>query len=165
MLDEGTTTRSTLKIAEDLDQLGAHVHTDGSLDSNVVSLSTLKKTLTPALDIFSDVALNPAFDSKEVDRLRNERVTSIKQDKDNPSILARRALRRTHCMETKIHMVLKRMGPSNLTRNSRVTISCISSNPITLLPTRRSPSQAMSHRKKLVSLAENYFPETGRDLL
>lgn len=95
MLDEGTTTRPTLKIAEELDQLGARVHTHGSLDANFVSLNTLKKTLTPALDIFSDVSLNPAFDAKEMDRVRNERVTSIKQDKDNPSVLARRALRRT----------------------------------------------------------------------
>jgi zinc protease len=95
MLDEGTKTRSTMKIAEELDQLGARVHTNGHLDANFVSLNTLKKTLTPALEIFSDVALNPAFDAKEMDRVRNERVTSIKQDKDNPSVLARRALRRT----------------------------------------------------------------------
>lgn len=95
MLDEGTTTRSTMKIAEELDQLGARVHSTGALDANFIGLNTLKKTLSPALEIFSDVALNPAFDSKEMERVRNERVTSIKQDKDNPSVLARRALRRT----------------------------------------------------------------------
>lgn len=95
MLDEGTTKRSTMQIAEELDQLGARLHSSGNLDANFIGLGTLKKTLTPALEIFSDVALNPAFDTKELDRVRNERITSIKQDKDNPSVLARRALRRT----------------------------------------------------------------------
>lgn len=95
MLDEGTKNRSTLQIAEELDQLGARLHSSGSLDANFIGLGTLKKTLTPSLEVFADVALNPAFDEKELDRVRNERITSIKQDKDNPSILARRALRRT----------------------------------------------------------------------
>lgn len=94
MLDEGTASRSTVQIAEDLDQLGARVSTGCGMDSSMVVLNTLKKTLDGSLDVFSDVALNPAFDNKELERVRNQRVTSLRQDKDNPRVIARRVMNR-----------------------------------------------------------------------
>lgn len=92
MLDEGTTNRSALKIADDLDQIGASVHPGSGLDSDVIGMSTLKKTLEPAVDILSDMLLHPVFDAKEVERVRNDRVTALMQVKDNPNAVARRVM-------------------------------------------------------------------------
>ena len=94
MLDEGTATRPTLKIAEDLNQIGAAVGAGSGADSASVSVRTLKKTLEPAFDIFADVALHPSFEQKEIDRVRNQRITALKQTKDDPNSISSRVMYR-----------------------------------------------------------------------
>ena len=44
--------------------------------------------------LLSDMALHPAFDSKDVDRVRNQRVTEILQQKDSPRMLVSKAANR-----------------------------------------------------------------------
>ncbi|MGI9105075.1 MAG: M16 family metallopeptidase [Pyrinomonadaceae bacterium] len=88
MLDEGTTKRSTLQIAEDVAAIGATLSTGSSSDSSSVSVRTLKKNADAALDLVADVALQPAFAAKELDRVRNSRLTQILQQRDNPGVLA-----------------------------------------------------------------------------
>lgn len=88
MMDEGTTKRSTLKIAEDLDQIGATLGSGANADSASLTLRTLKKNLHAGFDILSDIALNPAFSERELERVRKSRLTQILQQKDNPNALA-----------------------------------------------------------------------------
>jgi zinc protease len=88
MLDEGTVKRSTLQIAEDVAAIGASLATSSSSDASTVSLRTLKKNADTALEILSDVALQPAFAAKELDRVRNTRLTQVLQQRDNPNVLA-----------------------------------------------------------------------------
>ncbi|MBX9573777.1 MAG: insulinase family protein [Candidatus Obscuribacterales bacterium] len=92
MMDEGTTTRPTLQIADDLNQIGAHVRAGSSSDSAYVAMNTLTKTLDNAMEIFSDVALHPSFEQKEIDRIRNQRITGLKQEKDDPNTVSRRVM-------------------------------------------------------------------------
>jgi len=92
MLDEGTKKRPALKIADDADQIGATMSTVPSVDSTSITVRTLTKNVDAAFDLFSDVALDPAFDSKEIERLRSRRVTSVIQQKDEPSLVARRVM-------------------------------------------------------------------------
>ncbi|HXZ80962.1 MAG TPA: pitrilysin family protein [Terriglobales bacterium] len=92
MLDEGTKKRPALKIAEDADQIGATIGTVPSVDSTSVTIRSLTKNADAAFELFSDVALDPAFDSKEIERLRSRRVTSVIQQKDEPSLTARRVM-------------------------------------------------------------------------
>jgi zinc protease len=88
MLDEGTKKRSTLKIAEDLDQLGATLGAGANADNASLTLRTLKKTASSAFEVLADVALDPAFAENELERVRKSRLTSILQQKDNPNALA-----------------------------------------------------------------------------
>jgi zinc protease len=94
MLDEGTTTRSTLQLADDLDHLGTSLHTSSTQDAAWATMHCLTKTAQPAFDMLADVVLHPAFETKEVERVRNELVTSLQQDKDQPPKIARRVLYR-----------------------------------------------------------------------
>jgi zinc protease len=87
MLDEGTGTRSTLDIAADADQIGATLSTASSMDLSFVATRTLKKNVDAAFELVSDVLLNPAFATAEIDRIRHDRLTHILQQKDNPSVL------------------------------------------------------------------------------
>jgi zinc protease len=90
MLTEGTATRSALKFAEDTDQIGATIATESGYSSGSVSLSTLSWNAGGGLDLLSDAALHPAFDVKEVERIRNQRVTAVLQENDEPFSLALR---------------------------------------------------------------------------
>jgi zinc protease len=92
MMDEGTTTRSALQIAEDLAGLGATLGLGADLDTGFVSLSALKDKLDPALAIFGDVVLNPSFPADELERLRRRRLAQIQQEGAQPIGIALRVL-------------------------------------------------------------------------
>lgn len=88
MLDEGTKRRNALQLADELERIGATLGTSSSTDASSAAIRTLKKNADAAFDLFSDVILNPQFPEKEITRIRNERLTAILQQRDNPSVLA-----------------------------------------------------------------------------
>jgi zinc protease len=84
MLTEGTRNRSALKFAEDVDQIGATIQPNAEYSSTNVSLSTLSWNAGRGLDLLSDAVLYPAFDAKEIERVRSQRVTAVLQENDEP---------------------------------------------------------------------------------
>ncbi len=88
MLDEGTGNRPTLQIAADCDQIGASLSSGSSTDLSYVVIRTLKRNIGAAFELSSDVLLNPAFTPSEIERIRNDRLTHIRQQKDSPGVLA-----------------------------------------------------------------------------
>jgi zinc protease len=90
MLDEGTTQRTALQISDTLAQLGAQLNTGSALDVSRVELSTLKENLDPALDIFADVILNPAFPQADFQRQQRQRLARIQREKVQPVQMALR---------------------------------------------------------------------------
>jgi zinc protease len=92
LLDEGTKTRSNLKIAEDLATMGASLGSGSTTDYSSVTLHSLKNTADDAFGIMADVVQNPAFAAEEIERVRASRKTQLLQQNDSPEALARRAL-------------------------------------------------------------------------
>jgi len=90
MLDEGTARRTALQISDELAALGANLGDGSRLDVASVSLSTLASTLDPALDIYADVILHPAFPEADFLRLQKQLLAGIKQEKNDPIGLALR---------------------------------------------------------------------------
>jgi zinc protease len=90
MLDEGTATRTSLQISEQLAQLGTNLSTGSKLDVSSVSLEALKENLDPSLEIYADVILNPSFPRTDFERLRKQRLAQIQQEKADPVGLALR---------------------------------------------------------------------------
>jgi len=88
MLDEGTTHRTALQIAEELSFIGARFSTGAGWDAAGVNLTTLTKHLDQALEILADVVLHPSFPENELERLRKDRLTSLMQQKDQPTVVA-----------------------------------------------------------------------------
>ena len=85
MLDEGTDKRDALTIARDLEALGVTLGSDMGRDGCSIGARALKRNATATLGILADIALNPSFPEKEVERVRTERLTSLLQDRDNPN--------------------------------------------------------------------------------
>ena len=85
MLDEGTATRDALAIARSLESQGATLSSDMGRDGCSLTVRTIKRTVRPALTVLADMALHSAFPEKEVERVRNERLASLLQDRDDPN--------------------------------------------------------------------------------
>jgi zinc protease len=90
MLDEGTKSRSSLQISEELALLGANLNSGSNLDMSSVSLSALKANLDPSLNIFADVVLNPAFPEEDFKRLQKQQLDRIQREKSEPLQMALR---------------------------------------------------------------------------
>ncbi|MDT7542934.1 MAG: zinc protease [Acidobacteriota bacterium] len=88
MLDEGTKTRNSLDISNQLSSIGARLFTGASWDSSNVNLLTLTRHLDRALDIFSDVLLNPSFPDTDLSRLRAQRNVGLQQRRDDANSIA-----------------------------------------------------------------------------
>jgi len=88
MLDEGTKTRSSLDISNQLAAIGSNLSTGADFDSTGVSMLTLARHLPEALDIFTDVIKNPAFPEEELTRQRQQRLTALLQRRDNADAIA-----------------------------------------------------------------------------
>ena len=92
MLEEGTPTRDSLRIGEELESLSANFNASASLDYSLVSLNTLSSTMDPSLDIYADLILHPAFPEKEFVRLQKERIAGIQREKVTPQTMALRVV-------------------------------------------------------------------------
>jgi len=87
-LNKGTRTRSAVDIANQLQGIGTSINTGSGWDSANVSMQTVTRNLDQALEIFSDVIVNPTFPEKELDTSRNRALVGLRQRRDNPSAIA-----------------------------------------------------------------------------
>jgi predicted Zn-dependent peptidase len=94
MLEEGAGSRSALQIADAVDFLGADLTAASGFDSSVVRLHVPVARLADALPIMADVSLRPTLPADELERLRQQRLTSILQARDDPPAVAAAALAR-----------------------------------------------------------------------
>ena len=94
MLDEGTTTLSALQISDRLAELGAALGAGSQLDVSSVSLNALRERLDPALALYADVVLHPAFRQTDLERLRKQRLVQIQREKADPLGMALRVFPR-----------------------------------------------------------------------
>jgi zinc protease len=88
MLDEGTATRSSLQIADEVAQLGASLTTGSSMDASTASIRSLTKNFGQTLDLLADVTLHPSFPAEEIERQRASRLAGLVQQRDNPAQVA-----------------------------------------------------------------------------
>jgi predicted Zn-dependent peptidase len=90
LLREGTSTRTSPQIADQLSFLGASLSTGSAWDMSQVGLHTPTAQLDSALALFADVVMHPSFPQKEVERLKKQRLTELLQAKDRARDIADR---------------------------------------------------------------------------
>jgi len=88
LLDDGTTSRSAIEIANQVQSIGAFLGTGSSWDGSGVSMSTLRKNFEQALDIFADIVVNPAFPEDELNKYRQQQLGSFAQRRSQPDFIA-----------------------------------------------------------------------------
>jgi len=88
MLREGTTTRKSLEIADQIAFLGIRLSPTSSWESSTLSLHTPTAQLDSALALFADVALHPSFPANEFERVRKTQLTELLQLRDQGAAIA-----------------------------------------------------------------------------
>ena len=94
LLQEGTATRSSVQIAEELQRLGASMGASASSDGLLVMASGLSSSAQPLADLFADVVRNPAFPANEVQLAKTNALQSLKAMEAQPGYQANRAMGR-----------------------------------------------------------------------
>ena len=92
LLTGGTSRRTALEISDELQILGAQLNSGCNLDMSTVYMSALKATLDDALDLYSDIVLNPSFPEADFERQRQLQLAAIANEKVTPLQMALRAL-------------------------------------------------------------------------
>ena len=90
LIRQGTERRGAEELAREIEFLGGSVGGDAGYDFSSVSGEFLRKDLDQGLDLFSDVALHPAFRPAEFRRVQDLTLAGIVAARENPSAIADR---------------------------------------------------------------------------
>ena len=91
MLAEGTPTRTSQQISDEMEFLGSQLRASTSREFATLSAETLTSHWQQALEILADVVQNAIFPQQEFDRVRSERLTDLSRIADSPQAIAGRA--------------------------------------------------------------------------
>jgi zinc protease len=94
MLDEGAGKRNALQLADAVDYLGASLSTSSTSDASFVELHVPVARLGDGLPLMADVTMRPTFPPEELQRVREDLLTSLVEARDDPASLIRFAFPR-----------------------------------------------------------------------
>ena len=84
MAFKGTKTRTALQIAEAIEDVGGYINAYTSREMTAFYARVLGADVPLALDVISDIVLNPVFDQREIEVERNVILQEIGQTLDTP---------------------------------------------------------------------------------
>ena len=90
MLKEGTRTRTSAQIAEEMEYVGADFDVGQDQQSVVISARGLSDQLETMLGLVGDMAMSPRFDAGELERLQRRELDRLTLQYGDPAQLARR---------------------------------------------------------------------------
>ena len=87
MVFKGTKHRTAEEIARQVDSIGGNMDAFTAKECICFNVKVLDEHVPTALDILSDLVLNPVFDAEDIARERGVIMEEIKMDEDNPDYL------------------------------------------------------------------------------
>lgn len=88
VLDRGSLSRTADQLAEELDERGVALRVTTTRHRLAVSCTCLAEDFDAVLAILLDLARSPAFPEDGIDLRRAETLTALRQDHDNPAVVA-----------------------------------------------------------------------------
>ncbi|MBP9110686.1 MAG: insulinase family protein, partial [Pyrinomonadaceae bacterium] len=86
---EATKSYPRQSLRKEIARMGTNISSGSNNDYSALSLASTKTNFETSWKIFTDVALNPAFATEDVERLRDARLTALRAVNDSPeSMLA-----------------------------------------------------------------------------
>jgi predicted Zn-dependent peptidase len=87
MVFKGTKNRTARDIARQVDSIGGNMDAFTGKETICFNIKVLDEHVPVAIDILSDLVLNPVFDAKDITREKGVILEEIKMDEDNPDYL------------------------------------------------------------------------------
>jgi predicted Zn-dependent peptidase len=87
MLFKGTRSRTAQHIAREMDSIGGNLDAFTGKETICFNVKSLAGHVPIALDVLSDLVLNPTFAAPDIERERGVILEEIKIDEDNPDVL------------------------------------------------------------------------------
>ena len=88
LLPEGTESRTSREIAEEVARMGASLSAGANSDYTIVAASALAQFNDRILDLMAEVVLQPSFPENEVELAKQNTKESLRQQRAQPSFLA-----------------------------------------------------------------------------
>jgi len=87
MVFKGTKSRSAQMLAREVDAIGGNLDAFTGKETICFNIKVLDEHVPVALEVLSDLVLNPTFATEEIQRERGVILEEIKMDEDNPDYL------------------------------------------------------------------------------
>jgi predicted Zn-dependent peptidase len=87
MVFKGTRSRSAQLIAREMDSIGGNLDAFTSKETICFNVKSLAEHVPIALDVLTDLVINPTFAQTDIERERGVILEEIKIDEDNPDVL------------------------------------------------------------------------------
>ena len=85
MLNEGTKTRSSKQLADEIERLGANISANANEDNTIISGSALSLYNTDVLRLMADMILNPTFPESELALYKKNTIENLKFQHSQPA--------------------------------------------------------------------------------
>ncbi len=90
LLDEGAGSRDAIELAEAFARLGSQLEIDVGPDATTLTVTALGRLFEPSLDLLADVVVRPRLDAADFARVRELRVSRLRQLSRSPGTVADR---------------------------------------------------------------------------
>jgi zinc protease len=88
LLDQGTKSRSAEQVADDIDSIGGLMGTGSGADLTFANVIVMKDSFALGLSQLYDVVHNPAFAAEEIERQKEQAISSLRVNGDDPDYIA-----------------------------------------------------------------------------
>lgn len=88
LLDQGTAGRSAQAIADAIDSIGGTMETGAGSDSTSANVRVMNDSFAVGMDLLADIVRRPAFAQEELDRRREQAMSVLQVNFDDPDFIA-----------------------------------------------------------------------------
>ena len=88
LLDQGTSTRTAQEIADQIDTIGGALGTGSGADLSFANVVVMKDSFGTGMNLLADVVRNPKFDAEEIDRQKQQAMSTLQVNATDPDFVA-----------------------------------------------------------------------------
>jgi zinc protease len=88
MMTQGTRNKTPLELEEAIQQLGASVNVFAGTEEITITVNTLAKNYPQTVALVKEIILEPRWDTKEFERIKQSVISQLKQQEGEPNSLA-----------------------------------------------------------------------------
>lgn len=88
MLTKGTTKKTPAELEEAIELLGASIYVNSSEEKISISGNTLAKNYAETIDLVKEILLEPRWDEKEFELIKQQTLSQLQEEKGDPNAIA-----------------------------------------------------------------------------